>query len=197
MWWLYDLHDYEYQFWPLLLLLSITSAAVPPEIIGLDIVFFHAIGTNALPKRNYCIAKGTCRCSCTAICLGCYYQQHMAEKNELLKHVRQAYQDFLQVGSILYCGITFAKCRIHSPKRKCSIQWKSCRSFSLLKILRWHWERTIEDPILIETLGSKINDVHYYWGAAPSTYGYHTMIFSDEFLRMKRDNNKNKYGYVS
>jgi hypothetical protein len=57
----------------------------------------------------------------------------MAEKNELLKHVGQAYQDFLEVGSILY-----------------------------LKILRWHRERTIEDPILIETLGSKINDVHYY-----------------------------------
>lgn len=107
---------------PSLVYLCITTATVVAEIIGLDIVFFHAIRTKALPKRNYCIAKGTCRCSCTAICLGCYYQQHMAEKNELLKHVGQAYQDFLQVGSILYCGFTFAKWRIHSPKRKCSIQ---------------------------------------------------------------------------
>ncbi|MGH9954672.1 MAG: hypothetical protein ACREAS_01340 [Nitrososphaera sp.] len=54
-----------------------------------------------------------------------------------------------------------------------------------------------EDAILIETWGSRINDDHYYRGAAPSTYGHHTMIFSDEFLRMKRDNNKKKYGYVS
>ena len=50
--------------------------------------------------------------------------------------------------------------------------------------------KTTEDAILIETLGSRINDDHYYRGAAPSTYGHHTMIFSDEFLRMKRDNNK-------
>jgi hypothetical protein len=57
--------------------------------------------------------------------------------------------------------------------------------------------KTTEDAILIETWGSRINDDHYYRGAATSTYGHHTMIFSDEFLRMKRDNNKKKYGYVS
>jgi hypothetical protein len=67
-----------------LLLLPITTAAVAAEIIRLDIVFFHAGGTNALPKRDFCIAKGTCSRYFIAIVLNCYIQQQKREKKELL-----------------------------------------------------------------------------------------------------------------
>jgi hypothetical protein len=107
-WWLYDLHDYKYQLSdPSLVCLRITTATVAAEIIGLDIVFFHAVGTNALPKWNSCIAKGTCCCYCIAIGLGCYYQQYRTGRKDLLNLVGYSYSYFRQVGSIIYCGVSF------------------------------------------------------------------------------------------
>src|ERR671910_650748 len=92
---------------PSLVYLCITTATVAAEIIGLDIVFFHAVWTKALPKWNSCIAKGTCRCYCIVINLGCYYQQYRIGRKELLNLVGYSYRDFRQVGSIIYCGISF------------------------------------------------------------------------------------------
>src|ERR671919_938098 len=92
---------------PSLVYLCITTATVVAEFIGLDIVFFHAVGTNALPKWNSYIAKGTCRCYCIVIGLRCYYQQYSIGRKELLNLVGYSYRDFRQVGSIIYCGILF------------------------------------------------------------------------------------------
>jgi hypothetical protein len=87
--------------------LCITTATVAAQIIRPNIVFFHAVGTKALPKWNSCIAKGTCSCYYIAICLGCYYQQYRTGRKELINLVGYSYSCFRPVGSIVYCGISF------------------------------------------------------------------------------------------
>ena len=73
---------------PSIVYLYITTATISAHIIRHDVIFFHAVVTNALPKWNSCIAKGTCRCYYIAIGLGCYYyQQYRIHRKELLNLV--------------------------------------------------------------------------------------------------------------
>ncbi len=73
---------------PSLVYLCITTATIAADIIRIDIVFLHAVGTNALSKWNPCIAKGTCRYYYIAIGLGCYYyQDYRIHRKELLNLV--------------------------------------------------------------------------------------------------------------
>src|ERR671919_1015460 len=87
---------------PSLVHLCVTTATVAAHIMQLDIVFFHAVGTNALPKWDSCIAKATCRCYCVVIGLGCCIQQHSICGRELLNLVRFSNRGLREIRSIIY-----------------------------------------------------------------------------------------------
>ena len=79
---------------PSIVYLCITTTTISAHIIRLDVIFFHAVVTNALPRWNSCIAKGACRYYWITIGLGCYYQQYRIHRKELLNLVGYSYGDF-------------------------------------------------------------------------------------------------------